>query len=111
MGLNPALRIAAKTSGKASTSASIESVRAASWNRRLRTPEMPATAWRISPSSEAQSMVGILYVGTSSLARCGNAVEESASEDAHPCVHPHADADEVAFDGVEFIVNSCLKEN
>jgi hypothetical protein len=56
-------------------------------------------------------MVGILYVGTSSLARCGNAVEESASEDAHPCVHPHADADEVAFDGVEFIVNSCLKEN
>ena len=55
-GSKPARRIAASAGGSAARSASMASVRAASWNCRPRMPAMPATAARISDSSAAQSI-------------------------------------------------------
>jgi hypothetical protein len=67
---------------------------------------MSATAWRISPSSDAQSIVGIRKTETPAFAPCGNSCGESNFEDAHALAHPHAGAVVDGFKGALFIVNS-----
>jgi hypothetical protein len=67
---------------------------------------MSATAWRISPSSEAQSIVGIRKTGTPAFALGGNASGDSDLEVAHALLHSHVGAVVGGFKGVVFIDNS-----